>query len=151
MPIPVLIVDDEMTDRMITMKRLSRSEKSDYFVPEREFVAGDEFLEAFKSPDGLGLISDMRPLILIDVNMPGRNGFETVEEMAREIDAGRSLESVVVMMFSSSENTLDIERAKSLDLVKGFIFKPFDDKDIDMILDWYEVGDDSKFQARAPG
>ncbi len=140
MQFPVVIVDDEESDRLIARKRFERSANSERFNILDEFTSGDSFIERY---DGCGgMLTETPPpvLVLMDINMPGRNGFETIEEMTRRIKAGDAEDSVVIMVFTSSQNTKDIERAKSLDLVRGYVVKPFDDGDIASILEFMEEG-----------
>ena len=137
MKIPMIIVDDELVDRMVVVKRLSRSERSDMFQPIFEAATGDEFLEEFLGTERGRKIMSERPLVLMDVNMPGRNGFETVEELAEQLKEQHV--GAVVMMFTSSENQADIEKAESLELVKGYIVKPFSDDHIREIAEYYDI------------
>lgn len=130
MQIPVVVVDDEEIDRMIARKRIARSGWSDVLTPVCEAENGDRFLDMLLEP---GAVPEGRKLVLMDINMPGRNGFETIEEIDRQISKGTLGKDWVVMMFSSSENAADVARAKSLDLVQGYIVKPFDEDDIEAI------------------
>ena len=85
MHIPLIIVDDELVDRMVVMKRLSKSERGSMFQPVFESATGDEFLAEFLGTEKGKKVMAERPLVLMDVNMPGRDGFETVEELAQLI------------------------------------------------------------------
>ncbi|NNE81198.1 MAG: response regulator [Silicimonas sp.] len=149
MRIPVFIVDDEEVDRLIARVRIERSEHAEHFGPIVEVETGDRFLcdhldrDAFRSPGAL------RPLVLMDINMPGRNGFETVEELTRKCQQGALPNGVVVVMFSTSDDDRDRARAESLSLVSGQIYKPFKTSDIDMILSIYEA--DGLATLSAPG
>ena len=137
MQIPMIIVDDELVDRMIVMKRLSRSERGDMFQPIFEAATGDEFLQEFLGTEHGRKVMAKRPLVLMDVNMPGRNGFETVEELAEQLKEQH--EGAVVMMFTSSQNQADIEKAESLELVKGYIVKPFSEEHVRKIAEYYDI------------
>ena len=141
MQFPVVIVDDEETDRLIAKKRFERSVNSGKFSVLEEFESGDRFIEQYcRSRGQLSEGSPTPVLVLMDINMPGRNGFETIEEIARKIEAGDASESIMLMVFTSSKNERDIERAKSLDLVRGYIVKPFEEQDIANILKIMEDG-----------
>ncbi len=131
MQIPIVIVDDEEVDRLLVSKRIARSEWSDVLTPVLESETGDAFLEAFAQP---GAMPKGRKLILMDINMPGRNGFETIEELKRVLSDGDIDDDSTFFMFTSSENASDIARANALDMVCGYIVKPFDDKDIETIV-----------------
>ncbi len=58
-------------------------------------------------------------LMLLDINMPGMDGFELLEKMRRE----ESLSKVPVVMCSTSTYDKDMERAKALG-VAGYMSKP---------------------------
>lgn len=131
MKIPIVVVDDSDVDRYLVRRNI---EKSGDFGALIEMSSGEMFLEQFFSGDILGEISHDGPiLVLMDVNMPGRNGFETAEEAQRHIAEGNGPQSLVVMMFTSSNNTHDRKKAEELNIVKGYIAKPLDGEGIDYI------------------
>ena len=75
-----------------------------------------------------------RSLILMDVNMPGMNGFETIAELQKHFDQSETEDCSVVMIFTSSENPEDIERARNTPLVADFLVKPLTENDIARIF-----------------
>ncbi len=134
--ISVVVIDDEKVDRYIVKRRMS---KLDVFGDVIEATNGDRFLDEYFQNENEFQDSVPPPLLLLmDVNMPGRNGFETVEEIQRRMVDGRGPESIVIMMFTSSGNENDRARAETLDAVKGYITKPLDEKGIETILELYE-------------
>ncbi len=136
MQIPIIIVDDEEIDRMIATKRIQRSDWSGVLCPIHEATAGDDFIRHYKGskfPDSPNI------LILMDINMPGRDGFETVKELQRLTSHKQSKTDTVVLMFTSSENPADIAKAEALESVRGYIVKPFDDADIETIVDLFNL------------
>lgn len=60
--------------------------------------------------------------ILLDINMPGLNGWEFIEELDRV--PGIADENVYIYMVSSSTDESDIHKAEDLTRVKGFYSKP---------------------------
>lgn len=134
--IPVVVVDDEKLDRRIAKRRLADVED---FGEVLEAPTGDAFLEKFfDKPDTCEHV-DTVPLILMDVNMPGRDGFETIEEMQERMRQGRGLKAATVMMFTSSANPKDRARAEALSSVKGYITKPMDANAVAIILEMYKA------------
>ena len=103
-PIPVVIVDDGEADRYLVKRRLSRSSE---FCELIEMPSGDRFLEAFFSDKLMVYSEDMPLLVLMDINMPGRDGFQTVEEASLRMASGRGPASAVVLMYTSSLNARD--------------------------------------------
>lgn len=115
---------------MIAKRRLSRH---DDFGAVLEVSTGEDFLETVFDVNG-PLKSIKRPiLVLMDINMPRLNGFETIEELQRRMDSEHGPESVVILMFTSSDNPDDRERADALELVKGYVMKPLDEKSVQHI------------------
>lgn len=135
MTIPVVVVDDEVADRYLVKRRLT---KIDEFGELIEISSGDKFLEQFFNGMPLSHIDNAPLLVLMDINMPGRDGFQTIEEVQRRIAEGRGPISIIVMMFTSSSDVRDQERADELDIIKGYISKPLDSDGISHILDIYK-------------
>lgn len=134
MKIPVIVVDDQEADRYIVKRRLA---KHDDFEELLEFTSGDIFLESFFDGQQISHDSDTPLLVLMDINMPGRNGFQTVEEIEQRIVDGKGPTSIAVMMFTSSNNSGDHDKAKELNIVKGYINKPLNSESIVYIKDLY--------------
>jgi CheY-like chemotaxis protein len=60
-------------------------------------------------------------LILLDINMPKKSGFEVLEWIRRQ----PNLKSVPVLMFTSSSNLADREKARQL-AADDYLLKPSD-------------------------
>lgn len=135
--IPVVIVDDEKVDRLVARRRFNEEEKfGDVFESE----TGDAFLEEFFNGHDHRLKGAKNAaLILMDVNMPGRNGFETIEEMEARLKQGRGPKGVTVVVFTSSNNPADRARADTLETVKGYITKPLEKTDVEQLLQLYHA------------
>lgn len=82
---------------------------------------GCRILTASSGQEVLERIEDVKPdLLIIDVLMPGIDGFETVERL-RELDIGQNL-PVIILTGRGQSNTQ--EKADALG-VAGFLTKPF--------------------------
>lgn len=120
---PIVIVDDDSDDRgLIKDAFLEHS-------PEREFVLlenGDLLLEFLKSvPD-----DEFPALILLDLNMPGKDGREALKEIKN--DAKRH--HIPVVVFSTS--SLDKDRTISYELgANCFLTKPSSYKEMIYLTD----------------
>ncbi|MFK7942526.1 MAG: response regulator [Paracoccaceae bacterium] len=132
--IPVVVVDDEKVDRYIVKRKLA---KFDDFGEVLEASTGVDFLESFFNGHGSGNFKDQPLLVLMDVNMPRMNGFETIEELQKRMAGGHGPESIVIMMFTSSNNPDDRAKAEMLPTVKGYILKPLDDDGVLKIREIY--------------
>jgi CheY-like chemotaxis protein len=80
------------------------------------FMDGPEALAFFRS-DAMSLPT----CIFLDINMPMMSGFE-VAELAQPLIAAKP--SVVLVMLTSSGSPADWERARSMDIIKGYVTKP---------------------------
>ncbi|MEL7310305.1 MAG: response regulator [Pseudomonadota bacterium] len=119
-----VVVDDDEMDRYIARRRLSVFES---FGEVYEIESGQDFIRLICDSDG-PLASPSTPIVvLMDINMPGLDGFETAEQLRLLVEKGQVPPSVVVMMFSSSENPHDRERAEQNSIIKGYVVKPIDD------------------------
>lgn len=118
-PLPcVLLVDDDATTNFLNRSLLTR-----LGVAERILVAEDGE-QALRE---LGLhCSPPTPrcpvLILLDVNMPGMNGIEFLEEYQQLPLAGQR--AIVIVMLTSSLHPRDVQRVAQLSVVADFISKP---------------------------
>jgi CheY-like chemotaxis protein len=119
LPTRVLIVDDSSTMRSIVRKILSASRFSLVLDECDQGVAALERVHA----GGYGLV-------FLDYNMPGLNGFATLQQLRRDHP-----ELAVVMITSSMEAAL-ADRAHAAGAL-GFLRKPFYPADIDAVLERY--------------
>jgi diguanylate cyclase (GGDEF)-like protein len=104
----VLIVDDDVDSLAIAQFRL----KEEGYIIDTA-VSGDEGLAAarIRNPD----------LILLDVQMPGRSGFE----VCAELKSDRKLSNIPVIFLSAADDIC--EKVKGLDLgAVDYVTKPFD-------------------------
>ncbi|WP_176695386.1 response regulator [Phaeobacter sp. B1627] len=132
--IPVIVVDDETIDRYIVKRQLA---KCDDFEQVLEVATGGEFLEAYFSEPRLTTQQSKPLLVLMDINMPQMSGFETIEELQRRMDVDSGPDSVVILMFTSSNNPEDRAKAESLPTVKGYVVKPLDEGGVETIRELY--------------
>ncbi len=101
---PFVCVDDDPTDRRIV--ELAH-ENAELPVPLVLCKSGHEFLAlcAKLADDGQPLPS----LVMMDINMPGLNGIETVTRLRED---ARFSSVPVICMLSSSLDQIDVARAK---------------------------------------
>jgi CheY-like chemotaxis protein len=114
----ILLVDDEPEIRFLARKML---EKAGHTVVEAE--DGEECLELLKSsrPD----------LILMDVRMPGDNGWE----ICRKIKRNRKTRLIPVVMFTVRTSPESIEKSKRYALADAHINKPFDKEELVAVVE----------------
>ena len=115
LPKRVLVVDDSGTMRSIVRKILSGS----------RFAL--EVSEAGAGADALTKVAAGIDLVLLDCNMPGIDGFETLAQL-RQIAP-----KVVVVMMTATEDEAIAGRARSSGAA-AFIKKPFYPADMDAVI-----------------
>ncbi len=108
----ILVVDDEDDCNFVTRLVLK---KAGYTGRITCFTIAEEALEHMRSK------SDMPDLMFVDINMPRVSGFQFLEICEEESLLPNGLTSVV--MFSSSNRPMDLERALSFRSVKGYVEK----------------------------
>ena len=115
--IDVLLVEDDPGDVLMT-----REAFEERHVPDRLHVVGDgvlamQFLRGTDEFTGAP-----RPgLILLDLNLPRRNGLEVLAELKADGD----LSSIPVVVLTSSQSEQDILRSYSLH-ANAFVSKPLE-------------------------
>ena len=108
----VLIIDDDSIVLFIQEKMLKKYGITDSPCSFQDARKAIDFLETQKSEDIF--------LILLDINMPGMNGWEFLEKI-RSMEIS---EKVFVFMVTSSIDSYDKEKAKNYKNVISFIEKP---------------------------
>ncbi|WP_404375799.1 putative bifunctional diguanylate cyclase/phosphodiesterase [Vreelandella aquamarina] len=93
----LLVVDDDPTIRLLASSGLKRK--------------GYEVLQAPDAEQAIALCRDnVIDLALIDVNMPGRNGFELVTSIRRG-EAGSASQQIPLLMLTGSDDVASIDKA----------------------------------------
>lgn len=122
MGLRVMLIDDSEADRLYTRIVLERSGAADTVV-------------AFESArEALAVLESGTPpvdLILLDINMPGMDGFEFLDAYARApvgtaAPGSPTGRPVAVVMLTSSPDPQDRQRALEHVCVKGYVTKPLD-------------------------
>lgn len=102
----VMIVDDEK--QIVDLIKLSLGEEYDYMV-------------AYSGEEALSKLEDDRPdLILLDIMMPGMDGYE----VAKRIRADPSKSDIIIAMVSAKKEDHDILTGIDVGAI-AFITKPF--------------------------
>ena len=128
-PIQILLVEDNSGDIELTQEAFQ-----DAIIPNTIHVTrnGDEALDFLYKREFYKNVS--RPdLILLDLNMPGKNG----KEVLAIIKNDESLKDIPVLIFTSSEAENDVVKSYSLH-ANAYIVKPI------MLPQFLEVVEDRK-------
>ena len=108
---PVLVVDDNATNRRILQQTLENWDMRPTAVD-----SGPAALHALETAQSAG---QPFALMLLDVRMPGMDGFAVAERMLR----GRGLTAPLVLMLTSSDHSEDLLRCRALGL-GAYLVKP---------------------------
>ena len=111
----VLVVEDNQADVHLTTTALR-----DARITNRVHVVADgEQATAFLKHDGTYADAPRPDLVLLDLNLPKKDGFQVLEEMR----ADAHLKNIPVIVVSGSEQASDISRAYDLQIAR-YLVKP---------------------------
>lgn len=117
-PITILMADDDEDDRMMTKEALEESR----LVNDLRFVVDGEELMNYLHRKGNYSAPESAPrpgLILLDLNMPRKDGREALKEIKSDPD----LRGIPVVILTTSKSEEDIFKAYNLG-VNSYITKP---------------------------
>jgi CheY-like chemotaxis protein len=127
---PILLVEDDLIDTMITERALKENEVFNHLVKAENGEEALEYLQNSHNP--------MPCFILLDLNMPKMNGLEFLSEIKKD----DKLKSIPVIVLTTSHNENDIKESFSHS-VAGYIIKPIDYnefvKNIQTIRNYWEI------------
>ena len=110
----VMSIDDESFDQLLYKRIMERSGLIKNVI---SFQLAEEALSYLKSKH-----REEIDAILLDINMPGMDGFEFLERMTSEL--GTMVSTTIVVMLTTSLDPEDESRARSFEVVKAFFRKP---------------------------
>ena len=130
----VLWVEDTEGDRLLISQALEQLNRSQPFM----VTNGEEALRVLKSP-GDRFENGLPSLIVLDLNLPGKNGDEILEEIKSE----PRFKNIQVAMFSTSDDKRYIERCSDLGACRYFV-KPVEVEDFFRVVGeivelWMEI------------
>ena len=115
----ILIADDDPDDRLMATEAIQQSRDND-MCDVRSVEDGEELMDYLRQRGRFTEANAPFPdLILLDLNMPRKNGVEVL----REIKADATLRHIPVVILTTSKEEEDIYRTYDLG-VNSFITKP---------------------------
>ena len=123
----MMIVDDNEVDQYVYRRVVERSGLVKQVL---SFKLAREALDYLSARQGEGV-----DIILLDINMPGMDGFEFLEAATEKFGDDFS---IVIVMLTSSLNPGDAERARSFPVVRDYLGKPLTQNHLDQIVELME-------------
>jgi len=122
----ILVIDDNPTDRYIA-KRMAEKH---HFA--EEIILQESALDALEYIKSLENTPDLLPqFIFLDINMPGMNGYEFLDEYTKLSETVKS--NCIIMMITTSIHPDDLKEAKNNPSVIRFLNKPLDKEKFGLI------------------
>jgi CheY-like chemotaxis protein len=126
----ILLIDDDPDDNYLHHLIIEESGLFDTVRIVENGQKGLDYLTQTDHPDYA------RPdVILLDINMPGMNGFEFLERYGQLDQSLRS--RLVLLMLTTSINSADTKRATQINDVKGYLPKPLTKAMLEKIMNDY--------------
>ena len=137
----VLLIDDDMGTNFIHQTIIKRAVSPDIIHVCRDGREALNYLSC--QEDYADQKADFLPpdLILLDINMPGMDGFEFLDEYQKFPDSFR--EKIILIMLTTSAHDKDMVRAYRCSDLKGFANKPFCEDNLMEIVNTYFKEDHS--------
>lgn len=117
----VMLIDDNFIDNFVHKKLLESMKGTNKFL---EFTNAQDAIHYFKLYTSFSdpLNKNFIDLIFLDINMPVMDGWSFLEHFKIICNNTKPLTNIIVL--SSSNNKIDIERVKNEVFLSGFIQKP---------------------------
>ncbi|CAH0994808.1 Response regulator rcp1 [Emticicia aquatica] len=123
--IHILLVEDNVGDIMLTLDTFEEGK----FANKVSVVKDGKEAIDFLNQVGNYSKSGVPDLVLLDINLPKKNGHEVLQEIRNN----ENIKQTPVIMLTTSSSTSDIEKADK-NLANGYLIKPFEIKDFMKIL-----------------
>ncbi|SRR5579885_2139236 len=115
----VLLVEDENTDAFLMARAFQKAKLNSKLVRVNDGDRAVSYLGG-EEPYGDRTMYPVPAILLLDIKLPKRSGFEVIEWVRKQ---NNTLRRMPVVMYSSSDLTTDVNRAYELG-ANGYLHKP---------------------------
>lgn len=126
-----MLIDDNPHDNFFHERAIKESQ------PDISVLRFESPIEALEYIQTAGLIhkNPVPVLIFLDINMPEMNGWEFLEEYEKLHEEIKN--HVIIVMLTTSDDLLEKQKSKQLNVVSGFITKPLTKQLVDEVFEKY--------------
>lgn len=122
-----MLVDDNPDDNFYHGRVIKRSNAADMVVAKERAIDALEYLKSINDSGGTH-----PELIFLDINMPGMNGWEFLQEY-NKLDKQLQSKAIVVML-TTSENPDDTMKSRTFNFVFDFKTKPLSQEMLEEVI-----------------
>ncbi|AWM13020.1 response regulator [Flavobacterium sp. NRK F10] len=126
----IMLIDDNEMDNFVHERVIKKHNAAEHIVAKQSALEALHYLEAGNSEDG-----NFPNIIFLDINMPGMDGWEFLEEYGKLEDGLKDRKVVVIL--TTSENPEDFLKAKKAKELFSFKTKPLTKEILDDIIEGY--------------
>lgn len=131
---PVLLVEDDVSDFRLIQRAFAKIKPS---VPMIRLTHGDEAV-AYLAGDAPYENRSLHPspcVLLLDIKLPRRSGFEVLEWIRTQRSA---LKRLPIIMLTSSSHQVDVNKAYELG-VNSYLVKPSNNSELEQLLATFQA------------
>ena len=126
----VMLVDDNPDDNFYHERIIKMYKFTECVIIKESGIEALEYLNTLKDVEDNKL-----DLIFLDINMPGMNGWEFLNEFSKLSDYIKS--KLIIVMLTTSDNPDDVAKSKKWNFVSDYKTKPLTKEMMEEILDKY--------------
>jgi PAS domain S-box-containing protein len=123
--VELLLIDDDLVVQMVNKKLIT---KNGLHINPQIFMSAKFALSYLQEKDS----PDVGFKVLLDINMPEKNGWEFLDEVSKI----EFLSPIEVIMLTSSVDKSDSVKAKAYPMVVDFLTKPLTSEKLDLLRKW---------------